>query len=159
MNFHNLSQIALIFLLSTVKLGFGGVPAAVIAKFHFFKAVTITSAGGITGCIIFAHLSEWVLKVWNGFRLKFFPYHKPNKYMHGKLAHTIHKKWGLLGLAFFTPFILSIPIGTLLAIHFYPDKHKVLSFMLISITAWDILFYYIYNSFFPFLVTHFAHFL
>ena len=159
MNFHNISQMALIFLLSTVKLGFGGVPAAVYAKFPFFKAVTITSAGGVTGSIVFANLSEWVLKVWNAFRMKFFPYHVHRKVPHGKLAHAIQKRWGLIGLAFFTPFILSIPIGTLLAVHFYHDKHKVLSFMLISITAWDILLYYLYNTFYHSLMAHFSHFL
>lgn len=150
MSFHDISQIVIVFLLSTVKFGFGGVPLAVIvAKFPFFKAVTITTAGGITSAIIFAHLSEWVLKKWHNFRAKYFPYHKHKHVPENKLTKKIREKWGLFGLAFFTPFILSIPIGTLLSVYFYPDRQKVVSYMIVSIIAWDLFFYYFYNYLYP----------
>jgi hypothetical protein len=150
-------QALLIFLLSTVKLGFGGIPAAVLAKFHFLKAVSITSAGGITGSVVFAYQSKRVLNLWNRFRLKFFPHHKPGEYMYGKLAHKIHTKLGLPGLAFLSPFILSIPIGTILAVHLHGNKLRVLSFMIVSITFWDIVLYYLYISFYHTSIAYLAH--
>src|SRR5271156_3206164 len=103
MSWNDLAHILGIFLLSSVKLGFGGVPAAVFAKYPFFKAVTITSSGGIFGCIVFAEISTWLLEQWNRFRLKYLPYRKPlpEGVVRYKLAYKIMDKWGLAGLAFF----------------------------------------------------------
>jgi hypothetical protein len=155
MNLHNLSQIFTVFLLSTLKFGFGGVPLAVMVdKFPFFKAITITTAGGVFSTIVFSYLSEWFLEKWHGFRHKYLPYHKHKNVPESKLTKKIREKWGLYGLAFFTPFILSIPIGTLLSVHFYHDKQKVISYMITSIILWDIFFYSFYHYFYPLLITH-----
>ena len=147
-------QVSGIYILSTVKFGFGGVPAAVFAKFPFFKAVTITTAGGITGSIIFANISEWVIENWYKFREKYIPNRKRKgkSIIESKFVQNIKNKWGLAGIAFFTPFILSIPVGTFLAVRFYPDKQKVISYMLISITLWDILLYFLYHKFYNLLL-------
>jgi hypothetical protein len=157
MNLHNLSQIVIVFLLSTVKFGFGGVPLAVmVAKFPIFKAITITTAGAVAGAIVFANMSEWLLHKWSLFRKKYRPHRDHKNIPESKLTKRIREKWGLFGLAFFTPFILSIPIGTLLSVYFYHDKQKVISYMIVSIVAWDLFFYYFYNYLYPVLVTH-AH--
>jgi hypothetical protein len=155
MSLHNLSQIIIVFLLSMLKFGFGGVPLAVmIDKFPFFKAITITTAGGVASSIIFAYLSEWVLEKWQAFRKRYFPYHEHKHAPESKLTKAIREKWGLYGLAFFTPFILSIPIGTLLSVYFYHDKQKVISYMIVSIVAWDFFFYYFYNYLYPLFASH-----
>lgn len=155
MNLHNLSQVVIVFLLSAVKFGFGGVPLAVmVEKFPFFKAITITAAGGVTGAIVSAYLSEWLLDKWHTFRRRYFPYHDHKNIPENKLTKRIRERWGLYGLAFFAPFILSIPIGTLLSVHFYHDKQKVISYMIISIMAWDLFFYFFYNYLYPLLFTH-----
>jgi len=158
MNLHSLSQMIIVFLLSAVKFGFGGVPLAVIvAKFPFFKAVTITTAGGVTSTIVFAYLSEWIWEKWHAFRSRYSRYYKPKDAGEGKLTKKIREKWGLFGLAFFTPFILSIPIGTMLSVYFYPDRQKVISYMIVSIVAWDLFFYYFYNYLYPMLVAYIHH--
>ena len=159
MSLHSFWQSIFIFTLSALKFGFGGVPAAVFAKFPFFKAVTITTAGGVTGAIVFANLSEWAINNWHKFRAKYFPYrpHKPNKILDSKLAHKIKDRWGLAGIAFFTPFILSIPIGTYIAIRYYHDKQKVISYMLVSIAGWDIVLYTFYNNFYHLIVNYIHH--
>jgi len=155
MGFHNFWQIVIVFLMSTVKFGFGGVPLAVmIEKFPLFKAITITTAGGVTSAIIFAYISEWILAKWHAFRRKYFPYHEHKSVPESKLTKKIREKWGLYGLAFFTPFILSIPVGTLLSVHFYHDKQKVISYMIVSIVAWDLFFYYFYNYLYPLMMHH-----
>jgi hypothetical protein len=155
MNFHNFWQIVIVFLMSTVKFGFGGVPLAVmVEKFPLFKAITITTAGGVTSAIVFAYISDWVLKQWHAFRRKYFPYHQHKNVPESRITKKIREKWGLYGLAFFTPFILSIPVGTLLSVHFYHDKQKVISYMVVSIVAWDLFFYYFYNYLYPLMVHH-----
>lgn len=158
MNLHNLWQIFSVFLASTVKLGLGGVPLAIYHKFPFFKAITITTAGGVAGAIFFANFSQWVLDKWDKFRKKYRPYHERKHAPESKLTKKIREKWGLYGLAFFTPFILSIPVGTLLAVHFYHDKQKVISYMIVSIVGWDFFFYYFYNYLLPFVEHIFIHY-
>ena len=146
---HSLYQIVMVFLLSGFKFGFGGVPLAeFVYKFPFFKLITVTTAGGVTGAILFAYISEWVLDTWHKFRMRKFPQHEHHERKHApesKLVKKIREKWGLYGIAFFTPFILSIPIGTLIAVHFYHDKQKVISYMIVSIVGWVFFFYFFYN--------------
>lgn len=155
MSLHNLSQIVIVFLMSAIKFGFGGVPLAVmVEKFPLFKAITITTAGGVAGAIVFANISEWVLDKWHAFRNRYFPYRNHKQVPESKLTKKIREKWGLYGLAFFAPFILSIPIGTLLSVHFYHDKQKVISYMIVSIVLWDLFFYYFYNYLYPLMVSH-----
>ena len=156
---HNLWQIFVVFLTSAFKFGFGGVPMAeLVYKFPFFKTITITAAGGVMGAILFAYISEWVLDKWDRFRKKYRPYHEHKNVPENKFTKKIREKWGLYGLAFFTPFILSIPIGTLLAVHFYHDKQKVISYMIVSIVGWDFFFYCFYSYLYPLLSTYFhAH--
>lgn len=158
MFWHEIKQILGIFTLSTVKFGFGGVPWAVFAHYKFFKAVTITTAGGVTGSILFANISEWALDGWYKFRQKYLPYRKSkNKtILDSKFVHKVKDKWGLAGIAFFTPIILSIPIGTMLAVRFYNDKQKVISYMLISIAIWDVVLYFTYDHFYNFFY-HYLH--
>ncbi len=157
MSWHNIGLDLFIFLLSSLKLGFGGVPAAVVAKFPFFKAITITTAGGVAGAWIFANISQWALDQWHKLRIKYIPIKKKgNEPPHeNKFIGKIKTKWGLAGIAFFTPVILSIPIGTALAVHFYRDKQKVISYMFISIVVWDFVFYFFYLKFYYLLLTHF----
>jgi hypothetical protein len=159
MVWHEIKQIAGIFTLSTVKFGFGGVPWAVFAHYNFFKAVTITTAGGVTGSIVFANISEWVLESWDKFKGKYFPSKrlKPKLITDNKFARKVKDRWGLTGIAFVTPIILSIPIGTILAVRFYQDKQKVISYMLISIVIWDIILYFIYHTFYNQLIHYFHH--
>jgi hypothetical protein len=159
MIWHELKQAFGIFTLSTVKFGFGGVPLAILAHFPFFKAVTITTAGGVTGSILFANISEWALDGWYKFRTKYLPYRKQNgkTILDSKFVQKVKDKWGLAGLAFFTPIVLSIPIGTMLAVRFYADKQKVISYMLVSIAMWDVALYFLYNHFYNVLYHYFHH--
>ena len=50
------------------------------------------------------------------------------------------KKYGLGGVAFFTPLLLTPIGGTLIAVSMGKSREKILLFMLISATAWSILF-------------------
>ncbi len=159
MIWHEIKQIAGIFTLSTVKFGFGGVPWAVFAHYPFFKGVTITTAGGVTGSILFANISEWAVEHYDKFKDRYFPKKKAStkSVFDNKFFHKVKDRWGLAGIAFFTPLILSIPIGTMLAVRFYGDKQKVISYMLISIAAWDIVLYFLYNHFYVFMSHLFHH--
>ena len=51
-------EIVSVFLMSSVKFVFGGVPLALLYGFSFFKTVTVTSIGGFTGSTFFVYTSD-----------------------------------------------------------------------------------------------------
>jgi hypothetical protein len=60
---------------------------------------------------------------------------------------SIFRKYGLFGIAFLTPVLLSIPIGTIVANSFEPKKRKIFLFMFISILFWSILMVSLFEIF------------
>lgn len=52
----------------------------------------------------------------------------------------IKNKWGLFGIAILTPLILSIPIGTFLAIRFYKATKKTIFILILFIIIWSLAF-------------------
>jgi len=139
-----LLKILSVFLLSSVKFGIGGVPAAVFANFPFFKAMLITISGGITGVTVFAYLSDWINE-----RLKKIGSKKQKKKftLTNKIIVYVKKYFGLIGISIITPLILSIPLGVFIAVKFYHDKNKVIRFMFVSITIWAVVLYFLLHSF------------
>lgn len=139
-----LLKIISVFLLSSVKFGIGGVPAAVFANFPFFKAMLITISGGITGVVVFAYLSDWI-----NHRLKNIGSKKPKKQftLTNKIIVYVKKYFGLIGISIITPLVLSIPLGVFIAVKFYHDKNKVIRYMFVSITVWAVVLYYSLHTF------------
>lgn len=147
--FAEVLKILSIFILSAIKFGIGGVPAAVIANFSFFKSMLITVSGGITGVIIFAYLSSWLTERFK--KKKNLSKPKKKFTLTNKIIVYVKKYFGLIGLSVITPLILSIPLGVFLAVRYYHDKWKVIRYMMASVTFWAVALYFFYNSFRSFL--------
>ena len=47
------------------------------------------------------------------------------------------RKYGLFGIAFLTPIFFSIPIGTFIALRFFPNKKKTLPVLAASVFGWS----------------------
>ena len=54
------------------------------------------------------------------------------------LAIKTARKYGLVGIAVLTPIFLSIPIGTYLALHFFPEKKKTIPILITSVIGWSL---------------------
>ncbi|MBK7653292.1 MAG: hypothetical protein IPJ20_24760 [Flammeovirgaceae bacterium] len=52
---------------------------------------------------------------------------------------TVMTKYGLAGIAFLTPIILTPIGGTLLAVGVSPNREKIIFYMLISACAWSVI--------------------
>jgi hypothetical protein len=146
---NELWEIIVVFAVSMVKFGFGGVPAAVGAQFSFLKAFTINVGGGVSGTFLFCHLSDYFLKRARQMAEKRRQQlHKPPKKkftrMNKLIIRTKHKM-GLTGLALLTPSLLSIPLGTLLAVRYFKNKQKIIQYMILSIIAWEFFFYFLWK--------------
>ncbi|MFY9309112.1 MAG: hypothetical protein WAQ28_08720 [Bacteroidia bacterium] len=135
-------EIAFVFFLSTVKFVFGGLVYAV-AKFPFFKAVTVTCLGGFTGSTFFVYSSDWLIAYFKR-RKALKKLKNPNappkkKFTRmNKIVVLAKKRFGLLGIALLTPSLLSIPIGCFIAVRYFKDKQRIIVFMYGSILFWSV---------------------
>jgi hypothetical protein len=139
-------EITSVFLLSTVKFVFGGVPLALAYGFSFFKAVVITSLGGFSGILIFVAMSDFLLRKYKAQKLKRehahpHPHPKKNKRVFtrkNRLIIQVKQRFGLLGIAILTPPLFSIPGGCFLATRYFKDKQKVIIYMFVSVLFWSV---------------------
>lgn len=136
-------EIVVIFLVSTVKFVFGAVPMALAAGFSFFEAVTVTSLGGFTGVTIFVLMSERIVARITKRKIeKRHEHHKISEKKKftkkNKIIVWVKMRFGLIGIAFLTPLLLSIPIGCFLAVRYFKQKHKILVYMFCSIIFWSV---------------------
>lgn len=143
-------EILSVFLLSTVKFVFGGVPLALTYSFPFFESVTVTSLGGFTGSISFIYLSDKIIAYYHKLhqqKLLANPNHKRKNPFTKKVRFIVgvKKKFGLTGIALLTPLILSIPVGCFIAVRYYKNKQKILIYMFSSVLIWSAASYYLYK--------------
>lgn len=55
-------------------------------------------------------------------------------------------KYGMKGVAFLTPLLLSPPLGTIIAVSFGENKQKIIFYMFISAAFWGLVFTAIINT-------------
>ena len=149
MSWQEFLGIAGIFLLSAVKFGLVGVPTAVFAKWSFFKVLTVTISGGMTGTVVFTFISEGLIFSYKTVKKKIEgPVHKPKKKftLTNKIIVRVKHRLGLTGIAILAPSILSIPLGVFLGVRYFKNKFKVISYMCVSIIAWAVILYFFYNN-------------
>jgi Sec-independent protein secretion pathway component TatC len=133
-------EIISVFLLSAVFLVKGGVTSALALSFPFFKSLTITTLGGITGSLLFIFISDKVIAFLKKRRLS--KKHsgktkKKNFTFQNKFLVKIKKRFGLLGIAVATP-ITSYPLGCYIAVRYYPkEKQRIFIYMLVSTLTWS----------------------
>lgn len=124
-----------VFFMSFVKF-FLAIPLAFTFDFSFWQTFLITCFGGILGVLFFAQFRKVILKIY----YRFFPYKPKVRKKRGfknVLAIKTAKKYGLFGIAFLTPIVFSIPLGTLLALHFFPNKKRTLPILIASVLGWS----------------------
>lgn len=134
-------EIVIIFLMSTVKFVFGAVPAALGFGFSFFEAVTVTCLGGFTGVTLFVFMSERIVAAIRSRReerLKKGEPHGKRFTRRNKIIVKVKRRFGLIGIAFLTPLLFSIPLGCFIAVRYFKNKQKILVYMFLSIIFWSV---------------------
>jgi hypothetical protein len=121
-----------VFLLSTVKF-FGGPLAGVSMGLSFGATMALTITGMMTSVIIFSsigsYFSRWYV---TQRRLK----HKPVFSKKSRRIVRIWKRFGMRGIAFLTPIILSPIIGTVVATALGARPGKIIFNMFWSALLW-----------------------
>ncbi len=143
-------QIASVFLLSTVKFVFGGIPMALGFGFSFFESVTITTLGGMVGVLFFVTMSN-VIIAWYKRRSALYYFKNPTAPRKKKFTKTnrfiilVKNRFGLVGFSFIVPFIIPIPIGCFLAVRYFHDKQKIIQYLFVSLLFWSATSYFLYK--------------
>lgn len=124
--------------------------------FNYFETVIVTTAGGILGIMFFYFLSRWLIAQYYKYCPQIISYFggkdaaakmieaekcRKNKRKvftrRNRRLIQIRNKYGYLGIIFFTPILLSIPIGAFLAQRYYSKKSSTLVYMSISVIFWS----------------------
>lgn len=121
-----------VILISSVKLILAA-PTALTFEFSFWQTFIFSCLGGVIGVLFFTFFSDWIIKVYR----RYFPKKEKPASFKEKLAKKAMNKYGLFGIAFLTPVILSIPFGTFMAMTFFPNKKKTLPVLFASVLGWS----------------------
>ena len=159
-------KLLILLLISATKFAVAPSIAVLGFKYNFFQSVIITSAGGIIGVLFFTSLSKEIINLWKHFVATsniykyigniFFKIFKKNIKKRdvacnvsthkkktftkkNKLIIKIKKQYGLVGIIVLAPPLLSIPLGTFLAVRFYQKNKRIIIYLIISVIFWSII--------------------
>ena len=133
----------LVLLGSTLKFSMGSLTAIF---YNLGLAGSLANIiGGTIGIVVFTYLGTFI----QTFFVKHFPQYFGKKFTRtNRFLVTVKQKFGLGGIAAFTPIVLSIPVGVLFALALTHDKKKIMFSMLVSMLFWaTVLFlpYFLFN--------------
>jgi hypothetical protein len=142
-------EITEVFLLSTVKFFFA-VPLALKQGLSYWQTVITTTSGGLVGIFLFYYLSPGIMKFLNflyhgirqilGFNDLRLSYKKKKHFTRrNKFIVKLRGKLGVFGIVAFTPILLSIPLGAILANKYYRHNKLILPFLCASVLTWSLL--------------------
>ena len=117
-----------VYIFSMVKFIFGPT-AGFAAGLHFVTTVLVTVAGMMTVVVVLTYFGDYLIKT--------FRNPAPTK---SATNNTRWKKYGLPGIAFFTPLLLTPLGGTLLALGSGSSREKIIFYMFVSAAGWSVVF-------------------
>lgn len=133
-------DLLMVILLSSLKMGLGGIPLSYLLKFNLLKSVFATTLGGCAGSFVFVHTSDWLLRRAARLRKKkITTTNKKSFTVKNKMIVRVKIKYGLMGIAAITPLFLSYPVGCIIAVRYFKNKKKVISFLWASTAIWSII--------------------
>lgn len=127
-----IAKIISIILLTMLKFIFGPV-GGYGAGFPFLLTVIITVIGMMLSVIVFTYLGTFIREKWLS---KIFKKRKTFTKRNRQFV-AIWKKYGIKGVAFLTPILLTPIGGTLLLTTYHTPKKLVLTYMMISAVVWS----------------------
>ena len=123
------------FLVASVKFVIAVTKLLVISSRAWYWDMLIVMAGGTFGVLIFTFLGAAIskkLEKYNFFKMKRSKLRKLIKIKNG---------YGLIGIAFITPVIISIPVGCIISSAFENDRNRVLRLQISSVLIWSLVLF------------------
>ncbi|MEN2992556.1 MAG: hypothetical protein ABDH91_03270 [Bacteroidia bacterium] len=122
-----------VFLMSGFKF-MVGVGMSLLMHLSFWEQFLLTTGGGIFGVGFFTYLGDKVRAWWRGRRSAAASPDTSPKW------RRLWERYGLWGVAFLTPPLLSPPIGTALALAFGSSRHQIFLRMSLAMIVWGLFF-------------------
>ena len=120
------------------------IPLSVIKyDFNFIQTFLFSVVGGMIGVFVFSYLSDKIYKLIQKRRQNKIKKRSVKK----AFAIITARKYGLIGIAFLTPILFSIPIGTYLALYFFPEKIKTIPILITSVVGWSLVLSFVLTIF------------
>jgi membrane protein DedA with SNARE-associated domain len=115
------------------------VGAAAGLQMNFWEIFVSIFVGGSIGNLIFSVAGSRIRAWLKARRKRLRRSRKPNIRRWRRIVR-IWKKFGLVGIAFLTPPLLSPPIGNLIAVGFREKPKRILLHMTVSLFVWAVIF-------------------
>ena len=145
-----MTQVLLTIISSSVKFAMTFPLAVLQFRLSFLETILWTNVGGIVGIYFFAFLSEKLIAWWNRTfrkgRAAKSPGVKKIFTKKNRRIVRIKQQYGLPGIALTTPLLLSIPLGTFLAVRYYRSSKVKFTWLIASNILWSV----IYTAFYMF---------
>jgi uncharacterized membrane protein len=132
-----------VFIISTVKF-IGGPLAGISMHLSYLETVLFTVAGMMTSVLVFSYIGRAVSRWYSRYR------REKQKPVFGKKSRRIVRIWsnfGIIGIAFFTPLLLTPIFGTIVAAVFGVPRRQILLHMLWSAVLWSLVLTYMVFEF------------
>ncbi len=115
----------------------GGPLVGFASQVHFITTVLATVTGMMAMVVLFTFFGDWMrVHIFSRFRKK-----KPKVFTPSRRKYAgLWKKYGLAGIAFFTPVFLTPIGGTLIAVSSGSPKEKIIFYMFVSAAVWSMVF-------------------
>jgi len=122
-------------LLASVKYFFAVPVILTQSTWPWYIDALIASSGASIGVLAFTYLGAYIAPFFS--RIPLF------KMTFSKLKRIIHikNKYGLIGIAFLSPILLSIPLGCIVSASFETDKRKIITYQLASVILWSLIIF------------------
>ena len=131
-----LLKILIVISLSGLKFMIAIPLSAIQYDFNFLQTLLFSLSGGIIGVFLFSMLSD---KINILFPKKKKIKRKRKRGIKEVITIKTARKYGVYGIAAITPILLSIPIGTIIALRLFPEKRKTVKVLMSSVVIWAII--------------------
>lgn len=129
-------EILFLLVFAAVKFVFAAGYLIVDKGFPYPQTVLILFCGGTLGVVVFYYFSSWV----NQFINRLIKPNKPRKLFTKKNRNIvkIKVKYGVYGIAFLSPVLISIPIGCFFASRFFLNKKSTIFILIGGVLFWSL---------------------
>lgn len=121
-----------VYLISMVKF-IGGPLAGMSLGLGYLETVCLTVLGMMTSVLIFSVIGREAARWFSRYRQR---YNRPTFSPRSRRVVRIWRKYGMVGVAFFTPLVLTPVFGTMVAAVFGVPRRQILLYMLCSSILW-----------------------
>ena len=116
---------------------------AVAMGYNFWETILITVPAGVAATVFFFLASNFLMERARRRKLTAVSTGKEKvkrqfTWLNKNLIRVKHR-FGVVGIAFFTPTLLSIPLGSIIMAKFFKHKKEALPALMLSVIGWGVL--------------------